>query len=67
MKAKTIVKAMKTLFTTIKSKGYTPKLNITDNVAKIKIKEHLTDKDCRCHLVEPMNHRVNAAKRANQT
>ena len=38
-----------------------------DNQCTKQIKKFLTDKDCELMLVEPHNHRVNAAERAIQT
>ncbi len=49
------------------SKGFKPKLNIMDNQATKHIKQFLTENDCKLQLVEPHNHRVNAAERAIQT
>jgi hypothetical protein len=49
------------------SKGYKPKVNIMDNQATRAIKEYLITQNCALQLVEPHNHRVNAAERAIQT
>jgi len=38
-----------------------------DNQCTRQIKKSLTDKDCELMLVEPHNHRVNAAERTIQT
>jgi hypothetical protein len=38
-----------------------------DNQAKKNIKKSLIDEECKLQLVEPHNHRVNAAERAIQT
>jgi hypothetical protein len=48
-------------------KGYSVKLNVMDNQATKYIKKFLTANECRLQLVEPHNHRVNAAERAIQT
>jgi len=62
----TVFAAYKTQFEFLESKGYKIKLNVMDNQCKRQIKKFLTDNDCELMLVEPHNHRVNAAKRAIQ-
>ena len=42
-------------------------MNVMDNQATKYIKKFLTKKECQLQLVEPHNHRMNAAKRAFQT
>ena len=54
-------------FDELASKGFKPKLNVMDNQATKYIKQFLTEEDCELQLVEPHNHRVNAAERAIQT
>jgi hypothetical protein len=49
------------------SKGFTPKLNVMDNQATKVIKAYRTTQQVSLQLVEPHNHRVNAAKHAIQT
>jgi hypothetical protein len=51
----------------LEEKGYKPKVNVMDNQATKYIKQFLTKKGCKLRLVEPHNHRVNAAERAIQT
>ena len=51
----------------LEAKGYKPKVNVMDNQATKYIKKFLTEKGCHLQLVEPHNHRVNAAERAIQT
>ena len=63
----TVFAAYKTQFEFLESKGYKIKLNVMDNQCNRQIKKFLTDKDCELMLVEPHNHRVNAAERAIQT
>jgi hypothetical protein len=63
----TVFAAYKTQFEFLESKGYKIKLNVMDNQCTKQIKNFLTDKDCKLMLVEPHNHRVNAAERAIQT
>jgi hypothetical protein len=48
-------------------KGFKSKLNVMDNQATKHIKKFLTKNECKLQLVEPHNHRVNAAERAVQT
>ncbi len=62
-----IFKAYKTYFDILTKKGFKPKLNIMDNQATKHIKKFLTENDCKLQVVEPHNHRVNAAKRTIQT
>ena len=61
-----IFEAYKGLFENLEAKGYKPKMNV-DNQATKFIKQLLTKKDCDLQVVEPHNHRVNAAERAIQT
>jgi hypothetical protein len=46
---------------------FKPKLNIMDNQATKHIKQFLSENKCKLKLVEPHDHRVNAAERAIQT
>ena len=62
-----ILAAYKHNFEYLKSKGYKPKLNVMDNQATKVIKAYLTPQEVGLQLVEPHNHRVNAAERAIQT
>ncbi len=64
---KSIFGAYKTRFRELEAKGFKPKLNVMDNQATKHIKQFLTENKCRLQLVEPHNHRVNAAERAIQT
>ena len=62
-----IFAAYKEMFEFLEAKGYKPKMNVIDNQATRYIKKFLTEKECNLQLVEPHNHRVNAAERAIQT
>ena len=62
-----IFQAYKQQFEMLKAKGFKPKLNIMDNQATKHIKKYLTKNKCKLQLVEPHNHRVNAAGQAIQT
>jgi hypothetical protein len=62
-----ILAAYMKIFEYLVSKGFTPKLNVMDNQATKAIKAYLTPQDVALQLVEPHNHRVNAAERAIQT
>jgi hypothetical protein len=62
-----IFEAYKTRFKELEAKGFKPKLNVMDNQATKHIKQFLTKNECKLQLVEPHNHRVNAAERAIQT
>ncbi len=63
----TVFAAYKTQFEFLESKGYKIKLNVMDNQCTKQIKKFLTANECKLMLVEPHNHRVNAAERAIQT
>ncbi len=63
---KTIFNADKKFHLLLSSKGFLVKLNVMDNQATRYIKQYLTEKECQLQLVEPHNHRVNAAERAIQ-
>jgi hypothetical protein len=62
-----IFNAYKEYFEMLSDKGLKPKLNVMDNQATKHIKKFLTENDCKLQIVEPHNHRVNAAERAIQT
>ncbi len=49
------------------AKGYKPKLNIMDSQVTKHIKKFLTKNNCKLPVIEPHNHRVNAAEWAVQT
>ena len=63
----TIFQAYKAIFNDLTEKGFKPKLNVMDNQATKYIRKFLTEEECKLQLVEPHNHRVNAAERAIQT
>ena len=67
MDDKTIFEACKKYFEELTSKGFKPKLNVMDNQAIKHINQYLSENECKLQLVEPHNHRVNAAERAIQT
>ncbi len=62
-----IFNAYKRYFKDLTAKGFKPKLNVIDNQVTKHIKKFLTRNVCKLQVVEPHNHRVNAAKRAIQT
>ena len=62
-----IFRAYKEIYEMIESKGFVIRFNVMDNQASKVIKQFLTPKQCELMLVEPNNHRVNAAERAIQT
>lgn len=51
----------------LENRGFRPQHNIMDNVASHAIKKFLEKENIKFQLVEPHNHRVNAAERAIQT
>jgi hypothetical protein len=62
-----IFNAYKLNINELNCKGYKPFLNVMDNQATKYRKNFLTKEECKLQLVEPHNHRVNAAERAIQT
>jgi hypothetical protein len=62
-----IFEVYKKQFKNLVDKGFKPKLNVLDNQAMKHIKKILNENECKLQLVEPHNHRVNAAERAIQT
>ena len=64
---RSIFAAYKKMFDSLEAKGYKPKMNVMDTQATKYIKKFLTKKECNLQLVEPHNHRINAAERAIQT
>jgi hypothetical protein len=64
---KMIFVAYKQQYESLASKGHIIKLNVMDNQASQIIKSFLTAQHCKLMLVEPHNHRVNAAERVIQT
>jgi hypothetical protein len=61
MDDKTIFEVYKKYFEELTSKGFKTKLNIMDNQATKHTKQYLSENDCKLQLLEPHNHRVNAA------
>ena len=64
---KSIYNAYVARFKELEEKGFKLQLNVMDNQATKHIKQLLTKNECKLQLVEPHNHRVNAAERAIQT
>jgi hypothetical protein len=64
---KSIFEAYKANFEMLEAKGYKPKVNVMDNQATKHIKKVSHQKGCQLQLVEPHNHRMNAAEQAIQT
>jgi hypothetical protein len=62
-----IYEAYKEVFESLEAKGYKPKMNVMDNQATKFIKKFLTKKEPDLQVVEPHNHRVNAAEQAIKT
>jgi hypothetical protein len=67
LRDESIMTAFEHVFQDLKTKGYKPTFNVTDNQATTPIKAYLGTEDCKWQFVEPNNHRVNAAERAIQT
>ena len=62
-----ILESYKSNFKYLVSKGFKPKVNMMDNQATKATTAYLTPQQVTLQLVEPHNHRVNAAERAIQT
>jgi hypothetical protein len=62
-----IFEAYKKQFENFAAEGFKPKLNVMDNQATKHIKKILNKNEGKLQLIEPHNHRVNAAERAIQT
>mgnify|MGYP003325311313 CR=1 FL=1 len=66
-KDETMVDTLKKQVEYLSARGFKPQFNIIDNVASKAVKAYLTKENIKLQLVEPHNHRVNAAERAIQT
>jgi len=66
-KEATIVRVFKEKVEYLAKRGFKPKFNIMDNVASKAVQKFLEEEDIKLQLVEPHNHRVNAAEQAIQT
>ena len=62
-----MVAAYKDIYEYLESVDQKPTLNVTDNEASKAVKKYIQSKNVDWQLVEPDNHRVNAAERAIQT
>eukprot|EP00804_Cyclotella_cryptica_P000700 CCRYP_000984-RA/>CCRYP_000984-RA protein AED:0.37 eAED:0.21 QI:0/0/0/1/0/0/3/0/1009 len=61
LRDESIMTAFEHVFQDLKTKGYKPTFNVTDNQATTPIKSYLNTEDCKWQFVEPHNHRVNAS------
>ena len=61
------IEAYKEMYKELDTKGFKPTLNVTDNECSKAVQNYITSQNVGYLLVEPNNHRVNAAKRAIQT
>ena len=67
MESQEFVTAFRKKITYLKKRGFTPQFNVIDNIVSTKVKEFLAEENIEVQIVEPHNHRVNAAERAIQT
>jgi hypothetical protein len=67
LRDETILDVFDKVFQELRSKGFKPTFNVTDNQAASPIKKYLQKENTTWQFVEPNNHRVNAAERAIQT
>jgi hypothetical protein len=63
----TIVRVFKEKINYLEKRGFKPVFNIIDNVAIKAVRAYLDKEGVEIQLVEPHNHRMNAAERAVQT
>ena len=56
-----------TIYEYLTTKGFKPQLNVMDNECSQLLKRYIKSQEVDILLVEPDNHRVNAAERALQT
>jgi hypothetical protein len=62
-----MIKAYKEVYEYLESKGFKPRFNVSDNECSKTIKRYIREQNATIQLVEPDNHKVNAAERAIQT
>lgn len=62
-----MINAFQDIYGYLEARGFKPKFNVSDNECSKMIKRFLKEQEATIQLVEPDNHRVNAAKRAIQT
>ena len=62
-----MVAAYTDIYDYLENRGHKPKLNIMDNEASKAVQNYIKRQNVAWQLVEPHNHRVNAAERAIQT
>ena len=61
------VGAHKKIYDELKARGCKPTLNVTDNECSKAVQKYITSQNVNYQLVDPKNHRSNAAERAIQT
>jgi len=59
-----MIRAFQKNITYLTQRGFKPEFNVIDNVASKAIKKYLEEEKIKMQLVEPNNHRSNAAERA---
>ena len=59
-----MVTAYKEIYKYLNEKGFKPTLNVTDNECSKSLQNYMLSQNVDWQMVEPDNHRVNAAKRA---
>eukprot|EP00804_Cyclotella_cryptica_P015695 CCRYP_018924-RA/>CCRYP_018924-RA protein AED:0.15 eAED:0.15 QI:0/-1/0/1/-1/1/1/0/1314 len=64
---KAMVEAYQYIYHYLESKGFKPQLNISDNECSKTVQHFILAQNAKIQLVEPHNHRANAAERAIQT
>eukprot|EP00804_Cyclotella_cryptica_P000229 CCRYP_016187-RB/>CCRYP_016187-RB protein AED:0.43 eAED:0.43 QI:0/0/0/1/0.5/0.33/3/0/375 len=64
---KAMVDAYEDIYQYLQSKGFKPQLNMSDNECSKTVQNFIIAQNAKIQLVEPHNHRANAAERAIQT
>ena len=66
-KAESLLKAFQSVYNHFTQRGFKPKLNVMDNQCSEKVQDFINKNNTDIQLVNPDDHRVNAAERAIQT
>ncbi len=67
MESKEFVATFQKKMENLTKKGFKPKFNVIDNIVSKAVRECLEENEMKMQIVQPNNHRVNAAERAIQT
>ena len=62
-----MINVFKDIYETLKTRGWQPKLHVLDNECSKAVQKYIREENVRIQIVEPHNHRVNAAEPAVKT